>query len=235
MGAGRGEDSWTTHLRKSEDACARLLCFAPAGATAMFFSHIARAMPRSLSVDAVQYAGRQDRRREPPVLTITELADSVVSSLPTGSATPLVLFGHGMGALVAFETAVRLRRRGAEPLALVASGTPAPSLPRPAEPNHVLFHDATDVSQAARDGDDTAFRTYRWDNREKLACHVLAMVGGHDPSAPVEDVLRWGEVTSGSFELQVFSGDHFYLRVFVSTVANAVSERVIALCEGRYD
>ncbi|XVS67788.1 thioesterase II family protein [Actinosynnema sp. CA-299493] len=234
MGAGPGRDSWTTQLRESEDACARLLCFAPAGATAMFFSHIAQAMPRSLSVAAVQYAGRQDRRGEPPVLTITELADSVVATLPTGSAPPLVLFGHGMGALVAFETALRLRRRGAEPLALVASGTPAPSLPHPAEPRSVLFLDGAGVPQSARDGDDTALRTYRWDHRERLACHVLAMVGGHDPSAPVEEVLQWGEVTSGPFELQVFSGDHFYLRVFVSTVANAVSQRVIALCEGNY-
>ncbi len=250
---------WTRRLRTAEDARALLVCFPPAGATAMFFLPMAQAIARPIDVISVQYPGRQDRRNEPCAGSIDELADGVVAELLNSHSTragcqlPVALFGHGMGASVAFETATRLELLGVAPIAVVASGRTAPSRQRPGTthladddtlirdlaalgPGAPLPDDSLDpvrTPTTALRGDYTAAETYRWRSDHRLNCYILAMVGDCDPTATVDEVRSWSEVTRGRFELQVFSGRHFYISSFVSTVANTISERVAALlpCE----
>jgi len=56
---------------------------------------------------------------------------------------PFALFGHSMGALLAYELARELERTGARaPLRLFVSGFRAPDLPARGDPLHVLPDDA---------------------------------------------------------------------------------------------
>ena len=98
---------------------------------------------------AVELPGRAARFGEPPVSDCAALVGAIADAfeatpgyLPGGAGAagadgggalvlPYGLFGHSMGALLAFELAHALRARGhPPPVCLVASGARAPQVPR---------------------------------------------------------------------------------------------------------
>ncbi|MDV6287581.1 alpha/beta fold hydrolase [Streptomyces sp. UP1A-1] len=97
--------------------------------SASFFHPVSSALRPDIEVLAIQYPGRQDRRGETPMTDIGELADRVFEALrPQLVREPRpAFFGHSMGATVAFEVAVRMRREGLAPTVLIPSGRRAPS------------------------------------------------------------------------------------------------------------
>ncbi|WP_238846327.1 thioesterase II family protein [Nocardia terpenica] len=104
------EKLWFRRSQPTEQAEHRLVCFPHAGGAASYFTPVARALAPDVDVLAVQYPGRQDRRSEPGIDDIGVLADRVHDIIRTWPSRPLTLFGHSMGAVVAFEVARRLRR-----------------------------------------------------------------------------------------------------------------------------
>jgi surfactin synthase thioesterase subunit/NADPH:quinone reductase-like Zn-dependent oxidoreductase/NAD(P)-dependent dehydrogenase (short-subunit alcohol dehydrogenase family)/aryl carrier-like protein len=88
--------------------------------------HVLAPLTRQLDmgVATAQYAGRAERGGELPLTSIAAIADELVSDVV--AASPRVLFGHCMGALVMFELARALRRRGCAVPELVVSACPAP-------------------------------------------------------------------------------------------------------------
>ena len=100
-----------------------------AGSGGQYGDPMAAALAPEFDVLAVQYPGRQDRRREAPIASIEELAERVYEVLRPIAGEPLALFGHSMGAVVAFEVARRLRRAGCPtPIRLMVSGRRPPSV-----------------------------------------------------------------------------------------------------------
>ena len=75
-----------------------------------FFHPVSAALAPKVEVLAVQYPGRQERRDEPGVQNIARLADRLLQVLADDLDRPLALFGHGVGASLAFELAGRLER-----------------------------------------------------------------------------------------------------------------------------
>jgi pyochelin biosynthetic protein PchC len=247
---GTGTGTWLRRYHDAESGAVRLLCFPHAGGSASFFFPLARQLSPHAETFAVQYPGRQDRRTERPAASIAELADGVVAALADqddGRAGPLVLFGHSLGAVVAFEVARRLERGPlAGPAALIVSGRRAPSR-QTAETLH-LHDDSGVLTQLHRLGgtevevlaDEDLLRTIlpavRADYRAlaayaeavaeeaagPVACPIVAMAGVDDPVAPVDDALAWSQFTTGGFESEVFPGGHFYLSAHKERVAESI-------------
>ncbi|MGL5863259.1 MAG: thioesterase II family protein [Phycicoccus sp.] len=207
-----------------------LVCFPHAGGAATAFFALSCTLTPSLQVMAVQYPGRQDRMAEPALTTIQDLAAPVADGLMS-ERRPLRLFGHSMGALVAFEVARILRDRGAEPVALYVSGRKPPHLPdEEARPHHTdeeLLAEltrlgGTDVEMLADDvlvsmvlpalrADYQALRHYRYQPAAALSCPVVALSGDRDPLVTVEQQLGWQTHSRGEFDLHVYPGGHFFL------------------------
>src|SRR5262245_49588689 len=80
-----------------------LFCFAYAGGGASLFRDWVGALGASVEVCPVQLPGREARFREPAFTRLAPLVDSLVESLGPHLARPLALFGHSLGALIAFE------------------------------------------------------------------------------------------------------------------------------------
>ncbi|ANW16850.1 thioesterase II family protein [Streptomyces clavuligerus] len=227
---------WLRNYSPAPGADIRLVCFPHAGGAASAYHPMAKALSPSVDVSAVQYPGRQDRRTEPCAESLAELADRIVPVLSAlDDDRPLALFGHSMGATVAYEVARRLER---------SAGTPAPVLVllsgrRP--PHHAtqlggvhLRDDAGvlrelsflggSVMEALADpellelvmpairGDYRAVETYVHVPGPPLRCPVVALTGDADPRASVAEVEDWREYTTGTFGLHVFPGGHFYLQ-----------------------
>jgi surfactin synthase thioesterase subunit len=235
-------DAWIRRFSPAPDAPARLVCLPHAGGSASYYLPVAKALSPAVDVIAVQYPGRQDRRAEPCVETVGELATQVFESLRSLTDKPLTLFGHSMGASVAFEVALRLEEIGVTPVAVVVSGRRAPSLSTD-DGIHLLddtgliaevkklggagsqLLDDPDILQLALPairGDYTAAETYRSAPDRSVTCPILALTGDNDPKVSLAEARAWSGHTSGEFELRVFPGDHFYIDEHVPDVIAAI-------------
>ncbi|MGW6932271.1 thioesterase II family protein [Lentzea sp. NPDC054927] len=215
------------------------MCFPHAGGAASWYQPFARHFEGRAELVAVQYPGRQDRRTEPLDYDIRSLADQIAPLLaPLSEDRPLHLFGHSMGAMIAFEVALRT-----EPDHLFVSGRRAPHIVRDdrvhqkddagliaevrrlAGTNARVFDDEELVRMVlpAIRADYRAAETYRYRPGPALSCPLTALTGDADPKASVAEVEQWRERTAGDFTLRVFSGGHFFLNDNRSAVAAVVS------------
>lgn len=192
----------------------------------------------------VQYPGRQDRRHEPLIEDIGQLADEICEALIPWETQPLAFFGHSMGAVVAFEVARRFQRDDRRaPLALFASGRRAPSRHRD-EDSHAADDDSiianlrslggTDPALLEDDemrrvilpvirGDYRAVETYRAPTTETtLNVPIMAITGDRDPSVSLEEASAWREHAAGSFEIKVLTGGHFFIHEHIAEIADCV-------------
>lgn len=231
----------------------RLVCFPHAGGSATAYMALARTLPADFDVMAVQYPGRQDRYREAPFTTLAPLVESVAEELAQELAAdpgrPYALFGHSMGALVAYETARLLARRELPaPQRLFLSGRAAPGVRTRAR--YDLYDDADVLAEVRRLGgtdqtmldnpevlemvmpalraDYRALGAYRWLGGEPLSTAMTVLTGDSDPVVTVEQARTWREHTRGDLALKVFPGGHFYLFDQLGGVAAAVTEGLLA-------
>ncbi|WP_129293079.1 thioesterase II family protein [Streptomyces lydicus] len=249
----KNEDNelWIRRFNPRDESKLRLVCLPHAGGSASFYHPMASAVPLPVDVLAVQYPGRQDRRTEPGITSIQALADEVTEALEPWTDQPLALFGHSMGATLAFEVARRLEsRHGVVPAALFASGRRAPSRPRN-ESVHRLGDDGLIAELKALSGTDSqvlgdeevlrmvlpairtdyrAAETYVYEPGEKLHCPVIGLVGDGDPKVTVGEARSWGDHTEGPFNFHTFGGGHFYLLNHRTEIIKIISDHLLGAC-----
>jgi surfactin synthase thioesterase subunit len=113
-------------------AALRMFCFHHAGGGASLFRGWQRALGPHVAVCPVLLPGREARAGEPRFTELGALIADLDAELGELLAAPHVLFGHSMGALIAYRLACHRRARGeALPRALVLSSYPAPHLAAP--------------------------------------------------------------------------------------------------------
>jgi medium-chain acyl-[acyl-carrier-protein] hydrolase len=132
-------NAWITCPTPHPEAQVRLFCLPFAGGGASIFRTWGRALPPTVEVCPVQLPGRENRLREPPYTDIQALAERLANQIHPYAQKPFALFGHSMGALLAFELTRTLRRQdGPMPRALFLSAHRAAHLPLRRQPLHGL-------------------------------------------------------------------------------------------------
>ncbi|MYX97717.1 alpha/beta fold hydrolase [Streptomyces sp. SID486] len=223
--------SWLRGFHEAKPGTPRLLCLPHAGGSASFFFAFSKALSPAVDVRAVQYPGRQDRIAEPPADSVQELAHGVFRALDERDETPLALFGHSMGSLVAFELARLLETAGRPPAVLFLSGRRGPSVERFENVHQgddaqlieeVIKLDGTD-SALLRDedllqmilpalrADYRAVETYRRTPGPLLRSPFVVLTGDADPRVTPDEARTWSQETDGPSEVHVYPGGHFYL------------------------
>jgi surfactin synthase thioesterase subunit len=239
--------SWIklTPGRTGGPAGGAIVVFPHAGAAATSYRVLASALAVGGDTYIVQYPQRADRLTEPAHETVHGLALGLFQSAPWHSVAPLRLFGHSMGAVVAFEFARIAERHGVAVQQLWASAGPPPcvvaDLPELPTSDDGLLADIADLGGTdpelladeefselltiAVRADYEAFNRYdpSPDVRINADIHVL---GGHDDHRVGTEVLRlWDKHTNGSFELSLYDGGHFYVYDHVDAIAAQVNAR----------
>ncbi|GAA4445558.1 alpha/beta fold hydrolase [Actinokineospora soli] len=225
-------DLWVRRFHRSPSARARLLVLPHAGGAASYYFPMSRDLAPDVEVLAVQYPGRQDRRTEPCVETVADLADVLSDVVEPWTDAPLALFGHSMGASVAYELALRLREIGVRPACLVVSGRRAPNAfrdERVHERDDEGFLDeirSLDGTQGpllsdpeilamvlpAIRADYRAAELYRpTPGTKPLDIPIHVLLGSDDPKVTRPEADRWSEHTTADCTVEEFPGGHFYL------------------------
>ena len=243
------DDLWLRTFHPAPERPVRLVCLAHAGGSASSwfgFSAAIGALDSQAEVVAVQYPGRQNRWRDRPATNLLDLADEVTGAVTNGLTGPIALFGHSMGAAVAFEVARRLERAGRAPVRLFASGGRAPSLERSegihqldddglvkelvrlggTDPRLLADREMLDLMLPAVRADYTAIETYRAAEDARVACPVTVLVGDADPNTSGDQAKAWARHTTGDYELRTYPGGHFYLFDHIPQIAEEVSKAV---------
>lgn len=231
----------------------RLVCFPWCGGGASVYRRFASGLPEHIELLAVQLPGREDRFGEDRLLRMEQIIEHVIDEVISVFDRPLVLFGHSMGALVAYELALALKARtGREPDLLVLSGHGAPCKPAP-----VLncWHSAGEEEFIANirnlggtppeiledrqmmrallpvlRSDYEVLETYKHQPTTSLSCDLVVCAGNEDREVSPETMGWWQQYTTGSSSVQWFEGNHFYLHSQPRILTQSLQEWIAASC-----
>jgi len=236
-------EAWIRRFHPAPGSRTTVVCLPHAGGSASYFFPLSQALTPEFEVLAVQYPGRQDRRNEPCFDTIAALADAVFVALQGRLDRKLALFGHSMGATIAFEVARRLELVGVVPEMLFVSGRRAPScnsddgvhllddagIVRELQllngTNGALFDDQEmlRIILPAIRADYRAIEGYTCAVDTRVASPISVLVGDADPKTTLAAAAAWGEHTSGGLTQRVFPGGHFFLAGCQEDVAGLIT------------
>ena len=226
----------------------RLICLPHAGGGASSFHALAALLPRDVEMLTVQLPGRESRLSEPPFRRMPALIDALTDAVAPLLDRPYAVFGHSMGALVAYELGCALeRQRLPLPRTTIVSGRRAPTVPNTESPLHLLPDNRFVEALIARydaipkvildepelmalflpvlKADFELFETHRHAETPPLD-GALALYGGRaDPQT--KQMEGWTDLYAGPCRTRLFDGGHFYLADQRRALAEALAEDVL--------
>lgn len=221
------------------------LVFPHAGGAALAYRSLGTALAKAGS-DAyvMQYPQRGDRLSHPAPASVGDLARDLFDAGDWAALGPVRLFGHCMGAVVAFEFARVAEREGVEIDALWVSASEAPSTVAAApdlpmaqseiiaemvdlggtDPRLLDDDDFVELLLMAVRADYSAFNRYACDADATIAADIHTLGGDRDHRVSEDMLRRWESHTTGAFTLSMFDGGHFFVNDHTAEVAELVND-----------
>ena len=211
----------------------RLFCFPYAGGSSAIYRPWSRQIHPDVEVVPAVLPGRELRLREPAYTRSEPLVEDLARAIVPFLDRPFALFGHSMGATLAFELARQLRsEHGIEPNHLFVSGRRAPQLPE-RDPEIHNLPDSEFVTEVERlngtprevlehaelmqmlipmlRADFSICHTYNYVPGAPLTCSITALGGTKDETADQAKLEGWCEQTTGRCRIRMLEGDHFFI------------------------
>jgi medium-chain acyl-[acyl-carrier-protein] hydrolase len=212
----------------------RLFCLPFAGGGVAAYRQWFMSLPDDVEVLAAQLPGRESQLLVPPLRSIQAMVDAVLPAVEAAATMPYAIFGHSMGALVAFELALALEQSGVRsPSRLFVSARRSPDDPETKPPVHALpepqFLDELQerygaIPEAVRNepellelllptlrADIQAVETYVPRPGARVHCPVVVYGGERDTHPLPAQLPFWARVVHRLEQVRLFPGDHFYL------------------------
>ncbi|MCR9142851.1 MAG: alpha/beta fold hydrolase [bacterium] len=229
-------ETWLVRETERPAATLDLYCFPPAGGTSGLYRNWHAALPEFVQLHAIELPGRERRFSETPFDNMGLLLDELVPVIEASRSPgrPFVLFGHSMGASIAFEMTRRLCETNRElPALLCISGRKAPQTPErfsfmhdlgEAEfieglrayggtPEAVLQNeDLMELFVPLLRADFSLFETWSYTPQPPLRVPFVVFGGEDDHRALRDELQSWRIHTALDFQLRMLPGGHFFLR-----------------------
>lgn len=228
----------------------RLFCLPHAGGGAAAYLSWAAALGPGVEVLPLQPPGRENRFNELPLRDMAGFVAEALAAVGPVTDTPYVLYGHSMGAVVAYQLTQILRRHNLPmPALLVLSGSRAPYLadPRPLlssledaalveavqsrygvqfEPELLEVLHATLPTLRA---DLQVIESRSFEPQPPLPVPMLVMAGESDPGVTLADARQWERHTCATFTFKLFAGAHFFNATQRDAVLRSLIQAIAAV------
>ncbi|PAN02623.1 hypothetical protein CJI59_04770 [Streptomyces sp. Alain-F2R5] len=232
--------AFRTEVEEAGGRPVRLHCLAHAGAGVASYRRWPAAVGPAVDVVALPLPGRDSRRRESRVTDRAGLlADLLPTLLKAAGEGPYALYGHSLGALVAYTLTRALDDAGAPAPLFLALGACLPphvatalvgAADLPDEELLPLLGDLGSLPQGVTASPGGLWRrsvlpVLRDDLRlarslreaaldptagGPVRCPVLVFAGSDDPLAAPDSVQHWQQWASGPIVRHTVAGDHFF-------------------------
>lgn len=211
-----------------------LVCLPFGGSGAAFFHPWAAFAEDGLEVVPMRLPGRERLIDVEPYRSVKDAVDAFLEDLAGQlDGQDVVLFGHSVGAVLAYELAHRLAP-SVTVRHLFVSGSPGPSTVRPHEirasvredddaflaqvqvlSGHVdqaLYHpDLRELLLPALRADVTMHENYVPSTTEPLPVPITALRGAGDDLVDADGIREWAEFTTARFAAAELPGAHMYV------------------------
>lgn len=226
----------------------RLFCLPHAGGGATAYHSWHTELPAFVQLCPVLLPGRETRLSETLETQIDPLVERMDRELRPWLDTPYAIFGHSMGALLAFEWTRRLQRdKLPMPACLFLSGRRAPDVAGDVSNLHSLsdrefLKELTRIyggipeefleDESLREvflpilrADIAVVESYCFQEGEPLDCPITVFSGMNDASVSWDELLAWKRHTSHRrVAMQIFPGGHFYpQRALLETISSTLT------------
>ncbi|MGW2182454.1 thioesterase II family protein [Streptomyces sp. NPDC001732] len=233
----------------------RLLCFPFAGGGATAFRTWPALLEDVADVHAVRLPGREERHGEPPVTDLDALAREVADAVSDWCLPPYALYGHSMGARLAYRVAHALAERGLPmPGLLVVAAHQAPHQPAPRPLMHSLpreelvrrIREFGATPQVLLDNpemldfflpviraDFALSEAAKEQEARPLDVPILALGGEDDAPVGMNELNAWSLHTTAAFRVRRFAGGHFFQFSSEEQLMELLREELEDLGDGR--
>lgn len=225
-----------------------LLCLPFAGAGASFYMPWRSLGVEGLDVRPVQLPGRERLVDQAPYTDVQAAADGLLpSALEAAGEGPVLVFGHSLGAILAYELAHRIADHGAnEVVHLFVSGSQGPWNGRTERATGLdddaflarvqefagYRHPAFDIPEMRElllptlRADVEMHEAYVPTSDRRLAAPITSVRGVDDHLVSAEAADRWRDATSETFTAVDVPGGHMYLDTDAASLLELIASRV---------
>lgn len=226
------KSTWFHRWKINKNAKIRLYCIPHAGAGTAALKALTAAAPAWLEVVAVRLPKRETRFLEEIPENIDQVVEELSAELKrevSSSDTPILVAGQCSGAVIAYETVVKIGNDLPQLQGLVVCSRPAPNImvdivnldlddnkfieevkkmggvdPRIAAEPMLM-----ELLVPALRGDFGLVKGYFRSPEAKLSIPVLAVRGSDDPTVPAEQLQSWQQFTTNTLTISEVSAGHF--------------------------
>ncbi|MDR1057292.1 MAG: hypothetical protein LBL17_01800 [Coxiellaceae bacterium] len=221
-----------------------LICFHHAGGAASFFSGWQKDLPNLIQLISFQLPGREALHNHLFLNDFNEVIDKIISNKLIFTSKPYALFGHSLGAIIAFELARRLTTDAfPQPQCLIVSGNCAPNLYKQEKFSHLSdnlfikkmnekYGGISDEILYCQEllnfllprfrADFYLSENYSYSSSPALKIPIFVFTGINDVSVDRGEIFAWEQETNNECKIYEFEGDHF----FISSARKQVLERI---------
>jgi medium-chain acyl-[acyl-carrier-protein] hydrolase len=214
----------------------KLICFPYAGGAPSLFNTWKKALDPNIQLTTIELAGRGSRISEEPYSSLNNLVSDItpqIIQLVTEDDAPTILFGHSMGALIAYETAIMISKLKS-PTTLSLCGVVLSAKKPPHLPVESIIHNLPDKEfketilsmggvpkeiegllplflPMLRNDFKMVERYKIPEPRYLLTCPIYIFWGENDSLMNEREVVEWDQYTKDTVECIKFRGGHFFI------------------------
>ncbi|AGC75273.1 surfactin synthase thioesterase subunit [Nonlabens dokdonensis] len=219
----------------------KVLAFPFAGGNKYSFDFLRPNLNQKIQFKVLEYAGRGERISEKPMESIDSIVDDLwQSTLNFIKDTPYIIYGHSMGALIAFLMCHQIQKKGLKkPSKLIVSGR-KPFYPEKKEkiwcyPSEQFWNELISLGGIPEEiqqetslreffepiirADFKAVEEYFHGRMHTLDIPIEVLYGDEELDGE-DDYLGWNKKTTNTVNFYPFKGNHFFIHNHAQVIAN---------------